>query len=176
MASQWAKRYGGTGRWQKKRSGFTPVKPALPLLGVQNQPDTDQLQGDLRTKDFQRENLYNLTTQQLIDIGSISDLPLKPSSLPNFIIPFLDRDNWWDGYSAKFRGYRIGKLKEGNWSATNEHVWNILKPCLNIASRMLSLPQMDMFVSFLIYFHTIADENVLVIRLSTRLSMVSGDP
>lgn len=158
--------------WQRRKSGFTPVKPVLPLLGAQNQPTTEQLKLELQTQDFQREMLYGLTTQQLIDIGSISELPLKPSSLQNFIIPFLDRDNWWDGNATNFSGYRIGKLKPGNWSATNEHVWDILKPCLIIASRMLSLPQMDMFVGISISLHTIADENI---RLSTRSSMVTGD-
>ena len=153
------------------RSGFTPVKPSLPLLGAQNLPTTAQLQEELKTQDFQRERLYDLTTQQLIDIESISDAPMKPSSLQDVIIPFLRQDNWWIGNEQGFKGYPIGAGK-GIWAASNPDVWDILKPCLYVASRMLSLDHMNMFVGFYIFLHTTTDRNI---RFSTHSSMVTGD-
>jgi hypothetical protein len=151
----------GNPKWSNTRSGFTPVKLLLSPLGVKNQSAPAQPLEELETLKFQREELYEFTTQQLVDLGSISDVPMKPSNVQQIIIPFLRRENWCagdrhifgeypigDGDRQRFRGYPLGGGRQCVWAARNSAVWAVLEPCLYIASHMLLLSGMDMFVGY----------------------------
>jgi len=141
MTSQWATRYWGNLKWSNTRSGFTAVKLLLAPLRFQNQSAPARPLEKLETLKFQREELYEFTTQQLIDLGSISDAPMKPSDVRQIIIPFLEKENrcagerqifegypTGDGDRQRFRGYPLGGGRQGIWSASNPAVWAVWNP------------------------------------------------
>lgn len=135
--SEWAKRYGGNPKWNNKRSGYTPVKPVIPDLN--NQPTAAQLSDFGTTLKFQREQLFNLTTQQLIDLGAISNALMKPSDLPEVIIPFLAKGNWSTGNNSgagdiKFRGYPIDRGIQGVVCIFSSTYYSYLRPIREYSS------------------------------------------
>ncbi|KAL3427241.1 hypothetical protein PVAG01_00750 [Phlyctema vagabunda] len=134
------------------KSGFTPVTP----LSIAYRTG-----GERNLRNFVEEaQLYWLrgfTARELYDMGAYPDDEAQPSSLTNPIIEFLDIDHWYMHYSTDTGDdylhiisdeetridpkYSYGVDQQhphsGKWSAHNPVVWDILEPCLRLASRFL---------------------------------------
>ena len=92
MASTWARKFGEHEKLPNK-SGFSPINPTLPLAPrVQNGPSRES-----RIEAFQKKQLNDFTTQELIDLDAIGTRKLLPSNLGGQIIPFLQQKNWYNG-------------------------------------------------------------------------------
>lgn len=99
---------------------------------------------DLRDRvlEFQQAKLQGFTTRQLATLDCLTTRDLKEPTLKNSILPLFGRRNWEKRPHArdfpKKHLYKIGNGHEGFWVAHNPIVWEILRPILQLTSRLLS--------------------------------------
>jgi hypothetical protein len=142
--SEWYNKYwiGPDSRIGTLRSGFTPVKLAFPKPPFD--PQSKRNARDERTELFQKDKLYGFTTQELIDLGAISDRKLKAPNLQNGVDKLFERRMWATQDQTKYRvpieadfhKNALGLNDEGFWEASNDFVWDLMKPILVLATRM----------------------------------------
>ncbi|KAE9371054.1 hypothetical protein N431DRAFT_483664 [Stipitochalara longipes BDJ] len=101
---------------------------------------------------FQRYALKGYTTTELIELDAHSNRQLRQGNLQNPILEFMDRKRWElrDFPPLPLPGGGP-TLSNGYWAADNDLVWNVMKPCLRLASRMFAcLPYHPWFDAFLL--------------------------
>ena len=132
MASTWAKKFGVHPKLQNK-SGFTPINPTLPI----GPPDKNKESQASKFEAFQKKELNDFTTQELIDLDATGTRKLKPSNLGGQIIPFLQQNNWYVGNRVAGNVPRVYPLydikrRPGTglelWIGTNATVWRLMQP------------------------------------------------
>jgi hypothetical protein len=115
------KMFAGTGK-----SGITPISP--PNINQLQPPSPDTLcRADIH-EDVQRGRLMNFTSWELVDSGSWMTDNVKPHDFGTTgIHAVFAPDNWIPG------NIPIGP-NLGVWAGGNITVWNILEPCLKLAT------------------------------------------
>ncbi|TVY82906.1 hypothetical protein LSUE1_G001889 [Lachnellula suecica] len=129
----WAERYGVMYNGSNQ-SGYTPTEAIIP-----GQAETHEI---LNSEQFQKQRLLTFTTRELGQMDALTTRELKSGSLQNAIIPFLQRENWETAApSPDLPRTYLYQLADGTglWSASNNEVWDVLRPCVTIASRILIL-------------------------------------
>jgi hypothetical protein len=150
--STWARKYGRHEKWQNK-SGFTPIRPKLPTNSGGSSSQGPQVVPEEDIEKYQRDQLYEFTTQELVDLDVISSRKLRPSNLGGEIMPFLRRDRWYNGTNiggdaAKTYGFSDRqKYPHDRWIGSNQNVWKIMEPSILIATKMFGSPRVQAFVS-----------------------------
>lgn len=124
------------------KSGLTPFvtltsSSGLGGLGIRMQK---------RLKRYQKSVLMGFTTQGLMDLGAIVNDPVtyKPLNVP--IDRLFERHLWTaKPFNPCYMGGSYGMTP---WAASQDDVWDILKPCLQLATcimdRMTSHPWVSM--------------------------------
>jgi hypothetical protein len=147
--STWTKKFGTHETWQNK-SGFTPIRPQLPSIAADSKTQDSRAIPNEVIEQYQRDQLYDFTTQELVDLDVVSSRKLKASNLGGEIIPFLRQNRWYDGNRVAGETVRTYPFREDpkqRWLGINPNVWKILKPSLLIATRMFTSPGVQVFVS-----------------------------
>jgi hypothetical protein len=103
----------------KGKSGLTPTDPLDPTVS-------------LSPKSAQRKKLQGFITRELQDAGCLEDSGVAPCDLTVPVLPLLQRKNWLES------SIPIGDGYVGNWAGAHDDVWRILKPCLRIATLLIS--------------------------------------
>ncbi|KAL3417895.1 hypothetical protein PVAG01_10905 [Phlyctema vagabunda] len=127
-----AKRYGqaksplllGTGK-----SGLTPVF-LQPLFGSRYSEARDKFDDAVRK--YQRDHLAFYTVKELQDLGAIDNPDAKLGDLQNPVHQLYNRTLWRDA------NIPLGHGLAGTWSVNNPRVWEVLVPCLRLASMFLN--------------------------------------
>lgn len=115
------------------KSGLTPLPPLEPFSSRQYS-DIEQLEIDKR-HGYQRAHLEGFTASELQDLGCVNATDAKPSTIDGFSLhPLYHRDNWLNSAQDGLVGHTVSGL----WQAKNDHVWNVLLPCLKLASAFLA--------------------------------------
>ena len=113
----------------QQKSCLTPLSPRT----TYNQ---DTL---LQIEKYQQHMLSGYTTRELMDLDAYSNRELNPSNLTNPIHQIMARDRWtlrdWPPLVVP-GGSPL--LNNGYWYEGNDLVWEVMKPCLRLASRMCS--------------------------------------
>ncbi|KUJ17619.1 uncharacterized protein LY89DRAFT_546953, partial [Mollisia scopiformis] len=88
----------------------------------------------------QRSNLYGFTTRELTELDCMPTREVKPADVQSYIIPLLQRQTWETvPVQPDFQRTRLYPLKNGNgnWVASNDVVWQVMEPCVRLASQTL---------------------------------------
>lgn len=130
--------------WGPGKSGLTPLSPLNPLMA----PIT--LDRMLSVEDYQSFLLNGLTTQLLRDLDCITERDLKPNDLKNPIFKTWQKHHWdteenfKDQHTFELYDMSLEVLRligqEGQtvkWVAGHPKVWEALKPCLRLGTRIL---------------------------------------
>ncbi|KAF5868760.1 uncharacterized protein Bfra_012091 [Botrytis fragariae] len=130
------------GQPNDRHSGLTPIVPHITRGGV-GKVDASTL----RREQQQRNAFYNFTAKQLLDLDAniTSTRPLKGSDLNIPLLPCFKRDRW----KTNGKPYALGQLGPGKWFATNDVVWELLQPTLQLASMLLINIQNDLYDTLL---------------------------
>lgn len=131
--TEFARKY-GVSKFSTFQSGLTPNDPSFPSL-LQPSP--------LPNEAYQRRGLYGFTTEELARKDCLPIRELKPGNLQNGIIDVLKRENWEKSarkprftYHSRTSLYKM-KNGKGYWTMVNDEAWNVMVPCLKLASRMI---------------------------------------
>ena len=120
-------KYGNPGN---EKSGFTPLSPRVP-----NHQEALTSTAEF----FQRYTLKGYTTAELIEVDAHASREFGQNNLQNPIVEFMDRPRWQLQDFPPLPLPRGGPiLRPGNWVADNDVVWNVMTPCLRLASRIFS--------------------------------------
>lgn len=128
--TEFARKYGAlTGQ---NRSGFTPDEGSIPYVGPSPFDIWDPTA-------HQRANLYGFTSEELQRLDCLPTRELKPSNLQNQILLIFGRETWDAGPLPDYDRDFFYPLENGNglWDVSDDDIWNLLQPCLVLASRIL---------------------------------------
>ncbi|KAJ8061903.1 hypothetical protein OCU04_009692 [Sclerotinia nivalis] len=140
------KKYGPyPGRPNDRHSGLSPILPFISAGGVARAD-----RNTLRREQKQRSSYYNFTAKELLDLDAniTSTRSLKPSDLNVPIQPCFKRSHWRK-VRRNHEPHSLGTLGSGRWTASNDVVWEIMQPTLQLASLLLENIQSDFFDSLL---------------------------
>jgi hypothetical protein len=144
--SEWALKY-GTANSADLHSGYTPLDLLFPSLGASTQSFVDVP----LLESIQRERLKQFTSSELARLDCLPTRELRPGNLANGILPIYQRQNWEvTPPQPDFTRDSLYPLEDGNglWIATNDAVWAIMQPSLQMASRMVMSLHLLPWVSF----------------------------
>lgn len=151
------------GRFYKGQpvSYYTPDDSTFPYLG--NVP--------LDRSGAQRITFYGFTTEELQQLDCLPTRELQAGNLQNGILPIMYRENWATGRLPDWDRFNLYPLKNGNghWQASHAYVWNLIQPCLRLASRMLLsvhlLPWVSVyFIPAYLLYHYLESHAVSIIN------------
>ena len=140
--SEWAKKYGPSTEIRSippgLRSGLTPIS----RLGLGRLLSEEEKRLAEENEAFQRQHLFEFTTQELKDLDIISERSFAHSTIQAHIVPFWSRGNWYDGNvsanGAPLRTYPLpAPYFNSRWVSTDDAVWGLLQPILKLASKIL---------------------------------------
>ncbi|TVY29213.1 hypothetical protein LHYA1_G002882 [Lachnellula hyalina] len=138
--SQMGLKYGVWGN-DHIHSGLTPIDSLFPTSVNRLSPDERLLQQlNKRHEEYQKTQLYQFTTRELVDLDAISSRSLKSPDLSNYTHRIMAYRRWEtnvDFLSGRTGLYPIGNGYPGDWVATNPIVWTAILPCLQLATRMI---------------------------------------
>jgi len=151
------------------KSGLTPLGPLFPetYMGIKStlkrkQSTNDETIKRLRGEVYQKEVLRGFTTQDLVELDVISNRQLKASTLDNPIYPILARNRWMTSADNRMDPTNLvieygtgpgntpggSTQKIASWMAADDMVWETIKPCLHLASHVLTKLPSHPWVSF----------------------------
>ncbi|KAE8448656.1 hypothetical protein EG329_009081 [Mollisiaceae sp. DMI_Dod_QoI] len=112
------------------KSYLTPILPANPM---NLRPAELQIRAE--TEAYQRRTLRGFPTSELIDLGVIKSDKLNLNPLDNPIDPIFSQSRWTE---TPLTSIYIPGHGMALWTAQNNIVWSALKPCLRLATHILS--------------------------------------
>ncbi|KAA8564217.1 hypothetical protein EYC84_011163 [Monilinia fructicola] len=133
------------GKSTDRHSGLTPIMPYISEIGVRLSSGSI-----LRREERQRYLFHGFTAKQLLDLDAniTTSRPLKPGDLNFPIHPCFKRAHWVKR-GPRHDPHNLGTLGPGRWVGTNDHVWKILQPTLQLASLLLENINNDFYDSLL---------------------------
>lgn len=133
LLTEFTRKY-GVSKFSTFQSGLTPNDLSFPSLLPQK---------TLPNEAYQRRGLYGFTTEELARKDCLPIRELKPGNLQNGIIDLLKRENWEMRarkprftYHSRTSLYKM-KNGKGYWTMANDEAWDVMKPCLILASKMI---------------------------------------
>jgi hypothetical protein len=127
------------------RSALTPVDTLFPVYpGTLSDQQKAERALDERIEKIQRDELFwGFTSREFVDLDVFTFRKLKGRNLTNGIVPLLRMENWEKVVSPDWERDYLYPLDKnnpgmGNWIASNDIVYEQLRPCLQIASRILA--------------------------------------
>jgi hypothetical protein len=131
--SDYVRRYGTTNEsfLGDNKSGLTPTED---LIHPYTSETLVQLDRILR---YQASYLESFKTRELDLANAITDYGIVKSDL-QAIHPMLQRDRWEKELPRHLTFYPVvAPGKTGFWAASNDDVWEVLVPCLALASNFI---------------------------------------
>jgi hypothetical protein len=135
--TEYAKKYGVAEEdWLKSqgKSGFTP----LPMLPAHTLLSVEEMYFRNEQKLYQEAELYDFDTATLQIMGCIEHQDARKSNL-SALHPIFSRQRWRTKATLKNNQffYPLPHGKAGHWTAENDEVWAVLRPCLCLASKFI---------------------------------------
>ncbi|KAF4635704.1 hypothetical protein G7Y89_g2397 [Cudoniella acicularis] len=131
--TEWVLKYGAAP--DKHKSDLTPTAPRIPAQ------DPDEFYCLELIDNSQRQRLGGFTTRELADLDTLCVRDVTPGNLRNGVIQLLQRDSWGRiPAQPEFKRSDLYPLRGRpgeHWTAHNNEIWEILRPILKIASRIL---------------------------------------
>lgn len=134
--TEYARRYGiAKEEWLQGtlKSGLTPIN----AFQYSKSPRTLKFRHVLRH--HQKALLRGFESSQLDLIGAIENKKVEPSNLTD-VHPIFARERWFtdEDLEAHTAHYWLPNPEDGSWTARNDRVWEVLLPCVTLASKFVS--------------------------------------
>ena len=121
----------GTGK-----SGLTPIDPVNPNVAVKPESQKERQLHEA----YQRKYLRQFTSRELQDADSLEIENLALGGLGQVPLhPVFQRNKWSE------EDEDIGDGIDGKWGGQNDKVWEVLQPCLRLATRLLENSQVGLW-------------------------------
>ena len=122
---------------------------------------------------YRYDNPINgFTRAELHSLDALESPQARESNL-QYIHPLYARNNWETSLPRHLTFYPLGGGREGYWKADNDVLWEILKPCIALASQFLQNIHCSHYCSALVNsdweFHPASPEDLLLQRFRRRV-------
>jgi hypothetical protein len=164
-AANWPEKYGprifgvGPNPIIPPRRPLSPVQRSFPgMIQGRTRRERETKRQNQFLENYQRGCLCGFTSTELLALDAIAERPLQPSTLTNGILPIFRRDRWVTQANNPADFTPVPTMNNwvplpngiaGDWTASNNLVWNAIQPSLQIASRILMGSSVLPFVSLL---------------------------